>query len=328
MSRSALIASAWLASACAVSGENAPQSTVPEPIDPIAAIDRDAELAQLRRENDRLRRDLRKTRAMARATPASGATPRPAAKPSSPFPRHLPVVKVGPDSPEAEQAPATGRVSGAVSLGEVPHSGVDEAPPDGLHPDREHLPALAPAGDDSTASYHLVGSKLVRASKRERPAPAPAPVPNRKLEVKSSKKSAKSKSGKRSRRGGDPVLSAYKDAMTLYKAGEMVAAERAFDQIVSAHASHEYADNALYWQGEAAYDQKHYDAALSAFTGVIERYGGGNKAPDALLKIGLCYGKLGDMANSRDVLTQLVSAYPSARATKIAQSRLAELPEG
>ena len=67
------------------------------------------------------------------------------------------------------------------------------------------------------------------------------------------------------------------------------------------------------------------DSALTAFTEVVERYGGGNKAPDALLKIGLCYGKLGDAANARDVLSELVTAYPDARASDIARVRLSEL---
>jgi TolA-binding protein len=58
---------------------------------------------------------------------------------------------------------------------------------------------------------------------------------------------------------------------------------------------------------------------------VVERYGGGNKAPDALLKIGLCYGRLGDLANARDVLEQLIAAYPSAHASGIARDKLSEL---
>ena len=82
---------------------------------------------------------------------------------------------------------------------------------------------------------------------------------------------------------------------------------------------------ALYWKGEAAYDQHHYSDALAAFTEVVERYGGGNKAPDALLKIGLCYQNLGDVENARDVMTQLIGAYPAARASDIARARLAEL---
>ena len=124
------------------------------------------------------------------------------------------------------------------------------------------------------------------------------------------------------------MLAEYEAAMGVYKAGRFKEAEIAFGGIVRNNADHDYADNALYWQGEAAYDQQHYADALTAFTAVVERYGGGNKAPDALLKIGLCYGKLGDHENARDVLTQLVAAYPRARATKIAKKRLADFSEG
>ena len=97
------------------------------------------------------------------------------------------------------------------------------------------------------------------------------------------------------------------------------------EAIAREHPRHDYADNALYWKGEAAYDQRNFSGALAAFTAVVERYGGGNKAPDALLKIGLCYHNLGDAANARDVLTELIAAYPGARASDIARVKLAEL---
>jgi tol-pal system protein YbgF len=116
--------------------------------------------------------------------------------------------------------------------------------------------------------------------------------------------------------------------MGVYRGGQLRAAEIAFDHFARSYPKHDYADNALYWKGEAAYDQAHYADALAAFTEVVKRYGGGNKAPDALLKIGLCYGRLGDPANAKDVLARLVAAYPDANATRIAREKLAELEDG
>lgn len=128
-----------------------------------------------------------------------------------------------------------------------------------------------------------------------------------------------------SRRGRRRVIARYDDAMARLKSGDPASAEVEFDAIAREHPRHDYADNALYWKGEAAYDQDHFSDALAAFTAVVERYGGGNKAPDALLKIGLCYHNLGDAANARDVLTELIAAYPGARASDIARVKLAEL---
>lgn len=193
----------------------------------------------------------------------------------------------------------------ARSLGDLPNSGTPEGgdAPTGGWDDGGASAASAPRNDDAGGSYRLVGDRLVELTKRNAPTQPDRP-----------KRDA----------AGTAIVTEYEAAMALYKAGEVAGAERAFDMFARAHAQHDYADNALYWKGEAAYDQQHFDDALAAFTEVVERYGGGNKAPDALLKIGLCYGRLGDAANARDVLSGLVDAYPDARASDLARARLAE----
>ncbi len=221
--------------------------------------------------------------------------------------RDLPVVRLRPRADAAEPeapAPPPRRVT-AKTLGDMPNSGAPEEAWD--DDDGAALGAAEPTragGGGEGGSYRLVGSHLVQMTKEK--APKRPDRPPRDAE-------------------GTAVVTEYETAMALYKAGEVAGAERAFELFARAHERHDYADNALYWKGEAAYDQEQFDEALTAFTEVVERYGGGNKAPDALLKIGLCYGKLGDEANARDVLTGLVEAYPDARAADIARNRLAEL---
>ena len=288
-------------------------------------------MAQLRRENERLDRRLAQLEERSRLM-GDGAQPAARTKSKSSrrrragsgVPYDLPVVQLNPKG--------TGpvRTTDSVSIGEVPNSGIDLDGPQDDHargygsdssayeasaaaPEPVRAPAPAPssaqAGDD-VQSYRLVGNRLVRATK----------APPKQKQTRSPKPS-RSKRSKRSS-SKDPALAEYEAAMSIYKAGRFREAELAFDGIVRRFASHEYADNALYWRGESAYDQQHYADALAAFTSVVERYGGGNKAPDALLKIGLCYGKLGDAANARDVLTQLIAAYPRARAARLAKTRL------
>jgi len=184
----------------------------------------------------------------------------------------------------------------------------------------ESLPAHGPGEDGEEAElrkFSLVGSQLVEATKRKRPPRKTAKQP--KPKTKSRAKKSRSKTVK-----ATPTAE-YQAARSLYTSGQFIEAEHAFERFARAHPDHEYADNAIYWKGEAAYDQRHFSDALAAFTEVIERYGGGNKASDALLKIGLCYGKIGDTANAVDVLEQLVLAYPNARASGIAKKKLAEM---
>ena len=253
--------------------------------------------------------------------------------------RDLPVVRLQAEAAASEPPPRP-RADPSVSAGTWHAATAAEA----VHPEEHPLvtpryarsltkppsPAVADADDDiggfvgsdapaefedDARSFRLVGNRLAELSKTERkpegsgPEPAAAPPPSEK---------------RPKARGNDAIIARYKEAMSMLQAGEAKAAEVAFADFVRDHPRHDYADNALYWKGEAAYDQRDYADALSAFTGVVERYGGGNKAPDALLKIGLCYQNLGDTANARDVLTELVAAYPGARASSIARAKLAE----
>ncbi|MEM9460599.1 MAG: tol-pal system protein YbgF [Myxococcota bacterium] len=184
--------------------------------------------------------------------------------------------------------------SGSVPFG--PESGSGYAPE----------PELEPAGQpvEAARSYRLEGSRLVQLTTRNGPPPPDRP----------------DRGGR-----GRAVIQEYEAAMAIYQSGQPERAESAFGRFARRHPGHDYADNALYWKGESAYDQRHYADALASFTEVIERYGGGNKAPDALLKIGLCYRQLGDLPNARDVLGALIAAYPAERASDIARVKLAEL---
>jgi tol-pal system protein YbgF len=267
--------------------------------------------SRLARENAALRRRLQmlEDRVLNLEQAGRGGAPAAASAHNSayslPDGRRLPVVKADePRAPVRVRAKTLQRPPPA----EDPDAMYDDMGSDddvaGFRPPEPAAPTSPPEEvDDMGRSYRLVGSRLVDLTKKNAPTRPDRPDRGRK---------------------GAPVVAEYDAAMTVYKTGAFADAERAFESFARSHPGHDYADNALYWKGEAAYDQAHYADALAAFTEVVERYGGGNKAADALLKIGLCYRQLGDEDNARDVLTQLVSAYPGERASDIARAKLAE----
>jgi tol-pal system protein YbgF len=276
----------------------APQSTHAPMEDPVT---------QLRRDNAALRRRVQMLEDRVLYLEGGGRSPGVAGtsvqgEHTLPDGRSLPVVRL---------APPPGRAT--------PHHGAEpepEAADDGDEDGDGYVPASASEafgaeGDDhggpparAARSFRLEGSRLVDLTVRAGPAAPDRPDRGAK---------------------GQPIIEEYEAAMALYESGHAERAEAAFSTFARRHPQHDYADNALYWKGEAAYDQDHFGDALAAFTEVVERYGGGNKAPDALLKIGLCYRRLGDVPNARDVLTELVAAYPSERASDIARVKLLEL---
>jgi tol-pal system protein YbgF len=117
----------------------------------------------------------------------------------------------------------------------------------------------------------------------------------------------------------------YSEAMGKYKAGQYAAAAAAFRSFLSKYTKHAYADNALYWMGECAYDTKNYRLALKMFRQVVEDYPTGNKAPDALLKMAYCYLRLKEDRNARTVLAQVVESFPKSQVARLASETLSKM---
>jgi len=117
----------------------------------------------------------------------------------------------------------------------------------------------------------------------------------------------------------------YKEAMSKYQAGQYTAAAEAFNRFFTRYGKHAYADNAVYWMGECAYDLKNYRLALTMFRRVVEEYPAGNKAPDALLKMAYCYLKLDEKINARTVLGQVIESYPKSDVARLASQTLIKI---
>jgi len=123
-------------------------------------------------------------------------------------------------------------------------------------------------------------------------------------------------------------LTVYQEARAALGRREHAAAIAGFKRFLERWPSHDYADNAQYWLGESYYDQADYQTALVEFRAVVQRYPNGNKAPDALLKVGYCLAKLGENAAASDVLAQVAQIYPKTDAARLAQKRLDEAARG
>lgn len=119
----------------------------------------------------------------------------------------------------------------------------------------------------------------------------------------------------------DP-MAMYQRAFALFQAKGFGDASIAFQAFVDANPAHEYADNAYYWMGECFYGQGEFALAIGEFQKVPELYPGGNKVPDALLKIGLSYQNLGNQKNAEKTFKQLIDAYPQSEAAGKAKQKL------
>lgn len=115
---------------------------------------------------------------------------------------------------------------------------------------------------------------------------------------------------------GDPG-DLYRKGFYLYQTRKYDAARKIFQQYLATY-DDSLSDNAQYWIGECYYMQQKYEPSLTAFETVLSKFRNSNKAPDTLLKIGLCHHHLSQFQKAAENWQLLVNRYPETRAAGFA----------
>ncbi len=114
----------------------------------------------------------------------------------------------------------------------------------------------------------------------------------------------------------------YTVSKQAFDAGDFETARKGFKNLINKFPKSAHADNAQFWIGEIYYSEKWYEKAILEYQKVIEKYPKGNKVPASLLKQGLAFLNLGDKANARLILKELVKKYSKSNEAKIATKKL------
>ncbi len=117
----------------------------------------------------------------------------------------------------------------------------------------------------------------------------------------------------------------YRQAKQAFDQGDSETARKKFSELIERYPKSERTDNAQFWIGEIYYREKWYEKAILEYQKVIENYPKGNKVPASLLKQGFAFLNLGDKANARIILQELIRKYPQTNEAKIAKDKLDEL---
>ena len=117
----------------------------------------------------------------------------------------------------------------------------------------------------------------------------------------------------------------YAAAKKAFDAGNLDQARNGFSAVVKNFPKSGQADNAQFWLGEIYYREKWYEKAILEYQKVIENYPKGNKMPAALLKQGLAFLKIGDKANAKLILQELLDTHPQTNEGRIAAQKIKEL---
>ena len=116
----------------------------------------------------------------------------------------------------------------------------------------------------------------------------------------------------------------YQLGKKAFDQGDSDTAKKHFQELIKRFPKSENADNAQFWIGEIYYREKWYEKAILEYQNVIENFPEGNKVPAALLKQGLAFENIGDKANSRLILEELIKKYPKTSEAKIALEKIKE----
>lgn len=114
----------------------------------------------------------------------------------------------------------------------------------------------------------------------------------------------------------DAAVARYRAALGHVRDREFAEALAGFDAFLEAHPRHPYVQNAMYWRGEVLYARRAYRRAKGAFMDVVRQFPRGSKVPEALLKVALCYTRLGDEEGAARVIARLRRDYPNSVAAR------------
>lgn len=117
----------------------------------------------------------------------------------------------------------------------------------------------------------------------------------------------------------------YITAKQAFDQGNFAASRETFKTFLTKYPASGRADNAQFWIGETYYLEKWYEKAILEYQNVIEKYPKGNKVEASLLKQGFAFLNLGDKANARLILKELVDKHPKSNEAAIARKNWNQL---
>jgi len=126
-----------------------------------------------------------------------------------------------------------------------------------------------------------------------------------------------------SKKDGEQKL--YDFAKKLFDDGDKENARIQFGNFINKYPDSDNADNARFWIADSYYSEKWFEKAILEYQKVLEDYPNSNKLAAARLKQGYAFAELGEKANARLILKELLKKHPDSNEAKYAQKKLESL---
>jgi tol-pal system protein YbgF len=122
--------------------------------------------------------------------------------------------------------------------------------------------------------------------------------------------------------GGPDSNQLYDQATQDLTQGRYAMALQSYREFLRRFPDSGQADNAQYGAGECFFAQSQFDSALVEYKAVGSRWGGGDRAPAALYKQGLCEERMGRNSEAKKSFEDLVKRFPQSGEAQLARDRL------
>jgi tol-pal system protein YbgF len=123
----------------------------------------------------------------------------------------------------------------------------------------------------------------------------------------------------------DPEQDLYDFAKKLFDDGDKENARIQFENFINKYPESDNADNARFWIADSFYVEKWFEKAILEYQKVLEIYPNSNKLAASRLKQGYAFAKLGEKANARLILKEVIRKHPDSNEAKYAQEKLKTL---
>ncbi len=114
----------------------------------------------------------------------------------------------------------------------------------------------------------------------------------------------------------------YSQAYADFARGNYDLAIQGFQEYLRAYPATDFSDNAQYWIGECLYGKQRYQEAIDSWKLLYRDFPSSDKLPDAHVKSGMAYEKLGRRSQALVEFRFVVDRYPNTQAARIARDRL------
>jgi len=117
----------------------------------------------------------------------------------------------------------------------------------------------------------------------------------------------------------------YAAAKKMFDEGDKANARNQFEEFIKKYPKSDNADNARFWIAESYYSEKWFEKAILEYQKVLENYPKSNKTAASRLKQGYAFAELGEKANARLILNELLKKHPDSNEAKFAKEKLKSL---